>query len=234
MLWELGWNGAILPVDHDYFQVVDSSLPGHTAEAVSRSWDYQVKLSVGQPLESKLRLRYNHREGPREDPVCRQSAPESSNCFWNYFRVYVPGTATKVVAPPVPLNQGSEKLIWGYPDADSLSLKSTTDVGPSRLTEIGGFIAVAPDSVVTVPLEYQLPWEIVRSTGPDSFEYRLLLDKQPGIDDDDVMVAVQLPTGADLISVSPEPVSNSGGLLGFKFTLDTDKQVTVAFTIKAK
>jgi hypothetical protein len=234
LLWELGWNGAILPVDHDYIQVVDSSLPGHTTESVRRSWEYQVVLQVGQPLESKLRLRYRHVEGLRTDRVCRQAEPESSNCFWNYFRVYVPNAATDVVAPPVPLNQGAEKLIWGYPDADSLSLTNSADVGPSRLTEIGGFIAISPDSVMTVPLEYRLPWETVRSTGRNTYEYRLKIDKQPGIDTDTVRVAVQLPPGSDVITVSPEPQTTDGEILGFEFLLNTDKQVTIAFSARAQ
>jgi hypothetical protein len=169
-------------------------------------------------------------EGVRADRICRQAEPESSNCFWNYFRIYVPNSATGVIAPPVPLNQGAEKLIWGYPDADSLSLNSSADVGPSRLTEIGGFIAVAPDSVVTVPLEYSLPWETVRITGRNSYEYRLLIDKQPGIDDDTVNVVVQLPPGSEVIAVSPEPKINEGGRIGFEFLLETNQEVSIAFT----
>ena len=232
LLWELGWNGAIPPVDHDYVQIVDSSLPGHTTESVRRSWDYRVTLRVGQPVESRIRLRYSHVEGLRPDRVCRQSEPESSNCFWNYFRIYVPSSATNLVVPPVPLNQGAEKLIWGYSDADSRSLNRSADVGPSRLTEIGGFIAVAPDSVVTVPLEYRLPWATVRSTGRNSYEYRLLIDKQPGIDNDTVKVLVELPPGSEVIAISPEPKVNEGGRIGFEFFLDTDKEVSIAFTAK--
>ena len=152
--------------------------------------------------------------------------------LWNYFRVYLPGSATDVVAPLVPLNQGGEKLIWGYSDADSRSSDRSVDVGPARLTEIGGFIDVEPDSVVAVPLEYRLPWETVRSTGPSSYEYRLLIDKQPGIDDDIVNVLVELPPGSEVISVSPEPKVNEGGRIGFELFLDTDKELSIAFTAK--
>jgi len=229
LLWDLGWNGAIRPVNHDYLLVIDSSLPGHTTEEVQRNLDYQVSLQVGQPVKARLRVRYDHRGALREDRVCRQSEPESSNCYWNYFRIYVPGVATNVVAPPVPLDPGSEKLIWGYPDADSGRLGLTADVGPARPTEVGGYIAVAPDSVTTIPLEYQLPWETVLSTGPDSFEYRLLVYKQPGIESDQVRVAVELPAGTDLLEASPEPTARSGRWLSFSFGLDTDKLVVVSF-----
>jgi hypothetical protein len=39
LLWDLGWNGAIPPVDHDYLSVVDSTVASHTAEDIVRTWD---------------------------------------------------------------------------------------------------------------------------------------------------------------------------------------------------
>ena len=137
--------------------------------------------------------------------------------------------AENVVAPPVPLNQGAEKLVWGYPDPDSLSLGLSTDVGPALLTEVGGLIAVAPDSVMTVPLSYQLPWKTVRALGGNNYEYRLLLQKQPGIDTDLIEVALELPPGSEVISASPAPIAQNGNWLSFKFELDADTQVVVSF-----
>ena len=229
LLWDLGWNGAIPPVDHDYLSVVDSSLPGHTTEDVFRTWNYQVSLRVDRPLESRFWVRYDHQGEVRDDKVCRQSEPGSSNCYWNYFRIYFPAVADNIVAPPVPLNQGAEKLIWGYPDPDSLSLGLSTDVGPAPLTEIGGFIAVAPDSVMTVPLSYQLPWKTVRALGGNNYEYRLLLQKQPGIDTDLIEVALELPPASEVINASPAPIAQNGNWLSFKFELDADTQVVVSF-----
>ena len=110
LLWDFGWNGAIPPVDHDYLSVVDSSLPGHTAEGVRRQWEYQVQLREGEAAEARLRLHYNHTGEFQEGGVCRQSEPASYNCFWNYFRVYISKEAFNIVAPPVPLGPGSENL----------------------------------------------------------------------------------------------------------------------------
>lgn len=77
----------------------------------------------------------------------------------------------------MPLHQGSGRLIWGYPAPDSRSLVPAADVGPARLIEMGGHIGVEPGRVVTIPMEYQLPQEMVRPTGPDPFEYRLLVQE---------------------------------------------------------
>jgi hypothetical protein len=231
LLWELGWNGAIKPVDHDYLMVVDSSLPGHTAEGVQRSWDYRVSLEPGRPASARLRVRYDHQGRPK-DQVCRQSEPALYNCYWNYFRIYLPSSVINMARLPVPLHEGAEKLIWGYPEADSGSLVRSADVGPARLTEVGGFIAVEPGSVTTVPLEYELPWEIIRPSGQGSYEYRLLVQKQPGMDRDWVSVAVELPTGAELLGASPKAAARNGRWVSFDFPLTSDQVVAVTFAQK--
>jgi hypothetical protein len=228
VLEELGWNGAIPTVDHDYLLVVDSSLPGHTTEAVVRRWDYQVSLQVGKPATARLRVRYDNQGTRQKGQVCRQSE-SFYDCYWNYFRIYVPRTATNVVAPPVPLHEGSERLIWGYSDADSGSLVQDADTGPARLTEVGGYIAVEPGSITTIPLEYQLPWKIVRPREGASFEYRLLVQKQPGMDRDQVSVSVELPPGAELLDASPTPTSRNRRSVVFNFLLDSDKEVSLVF-----
>jgi hypothetical protein len=228
VLENLGWNGAIPKVDHDYLLVVDSSLPGHTASEVVRHWDYQVALQVGKPATARLRVRYDHQSPRQMGQVCRQSE-FFYDCYWNYFRVYLPEAATNIEAPPVPLHEGSEKLIWGYSDPDSASLVRDPDVGPARLVEIGGYITVEPGSVTTIPLEYQLPWKIVRSRESGAFEYRLLVQKQPGMDRDQVSVSVELPPGAELVDASPTPTSRNGRSLVFNFALDSDKEVSLVF-----
>ena len=86
-LWESGWNGAVPVVDHDYLMVVDSSLPGHTTAAIKRSWEYRVSLDPGQPLEVQLRLRYDNVREPVKE-TCIQTT--GKDCYWNYFRVYIP------------------------------------------------------------------------------------------------------------------------------------------------
>jgi hypothetical protein len=93
--------------------------------------------------------------------------------------LFIPGDAVDVTTPPVPLDPGSEKPIWAYPDPDSGSVGKATDLGPDSITEISGFIAVPPDSVTIIPLEYQLPNDVIRSTGRNTYEYRLLVQKQP-------------------------------------------------------
>ena len=97
--------------------------------------------------------------------------------------------------------------------------------------EVGGFIAVPPDSVTTIPLEYQLPNNVIRATGPKTFEYRLLVQKQSGMDRDMVSVSVQIPAGTEVTNVSPAPTRRNGRWLGFDFPLEQDTRVVVSYRV---
>ncbi|MEK7777949.1 MAG: DUF4012 domain-containing protein, partial [Chloroflexota bacterium] len=116
LLWEQGWNGALRQVDHDYLLIVDSSLPGHARSIVQRRVQYQVTLAMGQPIEAQLLLEYRHK-GKEPDPDCRQALALPLGCFWNFLRVFIPVVAQDIQAPPIPLHEGSEWLIWGYEPA---------------------------------------------------------------------------------------------------------------------
>ena len=72
-----------------------------------------------------------------------------------------------------------------------------------------------------------MPWETVRNTGPNMFEYRLLLQKQSDI----VHVAVEVLAGAEVFNVSPTPTGVSKCWRDFEFLLDTYKEVVVSFTM---
>ena len=149
---------------------------------------------------------------------------------------FVPNIAlTKSIRMPpshIPLHQGALKLIWGYPDPASSSIVPSADTGPSRLTELGGYIEVEPGTVKTVPISYQLPSKILRSTAPNVYEYRLLVQKQSGMDQDLVSLEVGLPPDSELLSTSPGFNSRRGPWLVFNFTLKTDTEVVVSFRVK--
>ena len=227
-LWERGWNGAVPLVDHDYLMVVDSSLPGHSAATTQRSWEYSVSLHPNKPVEAHLRIRYENTEQPK-DAVCLQFAWAQYHCYWNYFRVFISPLSQDVRMAPVPLHEGSLKLIWGYPDPDSAVIVPNANTGPSRMTELGGFIPVEPGSVVTIPIEYRLPPEAIRETAEGVFEYRLLVQKQPGMDRDLVSLAVELPDGAKILNTTPSYNSSIGNWYLFDFPLRADTTVVVSF-----
>ena len=79
--------------------------------------------------------------------------------------------------------------------------------------------------LAVVVVGYQLPNDVVRATGPDIYEYRLLVQKQPGIDTDVVSMSVRIPPETQVTNVSPEPTSATTGWLGFEFLLNQDTEI---------
>ena len=80
-----------------------------------------------------------------------------------------------------------------------------------------------------MPINYQLPPEILRSTAPRVVEYRVLLQKQPGMDQDVISMGVQLPPGAELVATTPEFNSRQGRWLSFDFPLVKYTVIAVTF-----
>ena len=227
-LWERGWNGAVPGVDHDYLMVIDSSLPGHSTAGVQRNLEYRVDLNPGGQSESWVRLRYKHGGQPK-DLICRQGRPSEYDCYWNYFRLYLSPLARNVDFPSVPLHEGAERLIWGYPDPQSATLNYQLKMGSGRFAEVGGYITVEPGSTTTVPVHYYLEPEVLREIANQTYQYRLLVQKQPGMDRDVVTVAVDLPPGSELLSTSLIPRARRGQMLLFEFNLLEDTSLTVSF-----
>ena len=79
---------------------------------------------------------------------------------------------------------------------------------------------------------YQLPNDVGHATGPDTYEYRLLVQKQPGIDTDVFSVLVRIPRETEVTNVSPEPTCATNGWLGFEFPLNQDTELMVSFRVR--
>jgi hypothetical protein len=86
--------------------------------------------------------------------------------------------------------------------------------------------------LAVVVVGYQLPNDVVRATGPDTYEYRLLVQKQPGIDTDVVSVSVRISLETEVTNVSPVPISVTNGWLGFEFLLYQDTELMVSFRVR--
>ena len=86
--------------------------------------------------------------------------------------------------------------------------------------------------MAVVVVGYQLPNDVVRVTGLDTYEYRLLVQKQPGIDTDVVSVSVRISPETEVTNVSPVPISVTNGWLGFEFLLNQDTELMVSFRVR--
>lgn len=223
-----GWGGAVPQPPQDFLMVVDSSLPGHTAAAITRSWNYRVSLVPNGTSSAHLTVRYVNTNEVR-NPECRQAEEGGGGCYWNYVRVFLPPAAEHVQAPIVPLHEGAEKLIWGHRELTSERVITHAGSGLRGLVEVGGYLVVEPGSVLTLPIAYDLDASVVRRVGPGRYEYRLLLSKQPGMDRDRVRVRVQLPAGASVTTASPVSASVGGTTVTWDLALRSDTELVVVF-----
>jgi hypothetical protein len=232
--WRMGWNGAVQIVDHDYLLVVDSSLGTHAVPDITRSMEYQVELRVGAPSPARLRLKYQNRLEPTI-PVCRDADLSGlSTCYFNYVRLYVSRAAQDIAAPLMALHEGMEKLTWGHSDLDTTTAIKQHGGGLTGLTEIGGYVAVEPLTQVTIPVQWSLDPSALRRVGAQVYEYRLLVQKQSGMSQSRVSVAVKLPPGAGLVSASPGASVREGGWVVLEQTLRTDLLFFVTFRAPTK
>ena len=225
-----GWDGAVPRPPQDFLMVIDSSLPGHTVAAINRTWDYRVSLVPNGWSTARLDIRYEN-TASAPNPRCRQSTV-GGRCYWNYVRVFLPPAAEQVRAPIVPLHEGSEKLIWGHRDIDTAQVITHGGSSLRGLVEVGGYVVVEPGTVLTLPLSYALNANVIRSVGPRQYEYRLLLVKQPGMDNDRLSIRVELPEDSRVVTSSPSSVRVSGSTVTWEHTLTADAELIVVFKVQ--
>ena len=70
---------------------------------------------------------------------------------------------------------------------------------------------------------------MVRRIGDGLYQYRLLIQKQPGTPIEPVSLFVQLPEGAVLASTSEVPTRQEGGTVRLNFLLAADEAAAVIF-----
>ena len=204
--------------------LVDSSLPGHAKKEVKRYWEYRVSLGIDEPSKANLNIYYDNENAP-EDGVCRQASPQRHGCYFNYLRVFLSPFAEDLTVPSVPLHKGTEKLAWGYTDVDSLVILDS----PGNHKEVGGFITIEPQSVLTFPISYSLAPGTLRLVEDGLYRYRLFLQKQPGIEAEPVTIAVQIPAGFNLEEAIPSPLRRAERWLVFDIMLEQDTTIAVSF-----
>jgi hypothetical protein len=85
---------------------------------------------------------------------------------------------------------------------------------------------------VTLPLRYTLPASKVRSLGAGVFQYRLLMQKQPGLPTEPVSLLVQLPPGAELVRTTPPDSRQEGEWVRLDVDLSGDTTFAVDFRMR--
>lgn len=209
----VGWNGKQIAADnHDYLMIVDANIAGNKVnQSVIRETFYDVTIRDDGALDSRLSIAYDYAAiNAQEDP----GVTHVDSNRWNYhniLQVFLPASA---------------------------DITTVRDLDEYEINDIGThthFVAQHRVSYDTSE-RYQLTYEtdaVVESIG-DYRIYRLLVQKQPGLQATNTNVQIRLPEGTTVIDTIPELVATyelEQPIIDFEFVLESDQWVEVVYKV---
>jgi len=179
---ESGWSGRILREDGDYLMVNIANIAGAKADAVTATAvKLETRLQDGVLVH---RLTLTRRNDGHASPYGFYNKTNRS-----YVRILVPeGSTLRGItgnARPAhrPLINYADRTVVRDPDLAALeatyrydAARDVTTSAESGKTGFGFWMEVAPGATGTVQLEYAVP------AGASGSPYRLLVQRQPGLD----------------------------------------------------
>ena len=229
LLAENGWDGALRPADGDYLMAVDSNVGYNKVNAaIVRAIEYQVSLDTDRP-QARATITYRNLSTEKVAECVQQTTYTTyekwkSGCYWNYFRLLVPGDSQLTRATYIPLPRGSLLSWMGH------ATSNEPTVGPPEADRqaFANFFAVAPGESRSVTFEYDLPKQVLNGSAQE-WRYHLLVQKQAGTTANSLRVRVVLPNGARVVATAPQTASLQGYIIEFQTDLAVDREFTVVF-----
>ena len=236
LLLSRGWDGAVRYTgDGDYLMIVDSNVGYNKTNAVvSRSFVYDIDLTdISSPISNLAVIHKNDSQGENgKDGKCDQKAEDPSipwyainRCYYNYLRLYVPAESVLTDASPHAVTRDEMIMLYENVPARVDLLKEDIE----NIQGYGTLLVVPMDASLQTGFEFALPADILQQQNNSSeLAYRLVIQKQPGIDIVPVTLRVHLPTGATITSVSAEGVVEANNLF-FELELQEDIAFEIIF-----
>jgi hypothetical protein len=213
---ESGWSGALRADEADHLYVVESNVAPTSKYnlVVDRADSLVVTLARdGDALES-LRLDWQNRGGEPGEPYAslRRFSNNPEGWYGSYLRVLVPPRSELVTA------NGRA--------ADAIR-------GAERVAEEDGRTVFAnylfmPPGESTMTYFWSTPGAAQQEE--DGWEYRLVVQKQPGARPHSLTVRVDLPDGATVTEASEGAVV-SDDAVRLETTLETDVELWIRYTL---
>ncbi|NDJ77533.1 MAG: DUF4012 domain-containing protein [Chloroflexi bacterium] len=209
---QLGWSGHQKSgTERDYLMVADANQGSKSNRSVVRQLVYDVEIMPDGTLDSRVTVDYDFPQYLAEADPAVQPAHYSTLNYHNLLQVFVPANSTLT---------GQDNLRF---DPQIVRMESHTD-----------FVArvrVDFNSSTRIQLAYTTP-ELVESFGPYR-RYELLIQKQPGTQNELASVQLRLPPGADVIHTSPAVAASytlDQPVLEFQLEMFEDQSIVVLYT----
>lgn len=207
----LGWSGRQAPaVDHDYLLVADANLGNKSNRSILRQTTYDVQIRPDGTLHGRATIAYDYPARLADQDPAVNPLYHGRLDYGNLLQVFIPAQ--------------SSLLATG-----NLQDRVRT-VAQDEHTILVSRVDVRYDDSARFRFEYETP-PLIEQIGPYQ-RYRLLVQKQPGMNNEPVSVQVTLPPGARLIGTSPDPVTTyrlEQLVIEFRLVLDTDQWIEVTF-----
>ena len=227
----LGWDGAVRQDSGDYLYVVDSNVGWRKVDrSIQRDLSYEVDLRNPARPRATLSLTYTNHSGPGSPGCVPQWLSRGTDysqlknaCYWDYLRAYLPLGIRLLSSDPLPLPEYSVavEIGKGVPGEDTGSVWS--DLGK---TVFSGLVPIAAGERRTITLVYDLPSQVTIADG-DGLQYRLLVQKQPGVRSRGITMTLRLPDGYTFASSSLPPQRVVDGQVSFVFEMTHDMLLDV-------
>jgi hypothetical protein len=213
---DLGWSGPVRQDEGDYVYVVESNVAPTSKYnlVVDRSDSLVVKLDEDGSSTNSLRLDWQN-EADREGEPYASIRSFSENEAGGY------GTYLRVLAP-----EGSELLTVSGMTSDPISGVERIDQEAGREVYANYLFMPPGESTVTYL------WEVAEAAEPGEagWEYRLVVQKQPGARSIPLTVRVDLPEGATVIEAS-DGAQIEGERVRFQTDLAGDVELRVLYEL---
>jgi len=226
-----GWDGALHAPPGDYAMVVEANVGYNKASGkLDRTFTYDVDLTQSPP-RATMTLAYTHTSqvdiacipGARYDPAYTQMM---DRCYWGYLRLYTPEGAQLIAASqhPIPAEFVANRHPW-----DGMARVSAAAEGPYTVFEQAMLLPTASQSVVY--FTYVLPDTVVQRDPDGTFTYRLLWQKQAGVQSVPARVVLHLPQNAVLCPLQPRLRADSAGVFFYDMDMRVDQDVRVCYKL---
>lgn len=208
----LGWSGAqIVPETDDYILVADANLGNKSNDSVIRSMTYDVEIMSDQSRMSNLRVRYDYFESIAEEDPAIDPLFHGPRDYRSSTQIYLPNDVTIL-------------------ETDNLNQSEV--IQQSDYTLVSTSVYVDYDTSERFQLSYETASQETRVG--DFYSYRLLIQKQPGSQVQDINLQITLPAGSEVIDITPDADASyelEQPILDFRLQLVSDQWIEVIYSL---
>lgn len=208
--------GAVRQDPGDYLYIVEANVAPTSKYnlVVRRRTLLEAVIQPDGDVENRLRLVWQNDAGDAGEPYAsiRSYSTSTVGLYGAYIRVLVPIQSELVEAAGE-----SDGPISGAESVATAAGRST----------FANYLLIAPGAA-ELRYSWLVPGAVQRRDG--EWRYLLTIQKQPGMTDEPVTVAVTLPSGAVVTSL-PEEATMSGGTITFTTVLKTDRLLQIGYRL---